>query len=286
MAAEVYVGTSGWSYDDWYGTVYPDVPRTGFRELPYYCEFFDAVEINTTFYRPPPPQYCEKWLREVEDNPRFKFTLKLWQRFTHERGSKWTADEVETFKTGIQPLAEAGRLGAMLVQFPWSFRNSEANRGWLADLAHTFAEHPLVLEVRHASWNVEPALGFMRQLDLNFCNIDQPVSRSSIPPTSIATGPIGYYRFHGRNSENWFKKNAGRDARYDYLYNDGELQPWIDNIKEMESRIEQIYVMTNNHYRGQAPVNALQMKAALKGEKVRVPVTLVEYYPVLRSVAE
>jgi len=284
MVAEIYIGTSGWSYEDWRGIVYPKSPPKGFRELAYYAEIFDAVEINTTFYRPPLPQYCEKWLDDVDPNPRFKFTLKLWQRFTHTRDTKWTEEEAGTFKAGIEPLAEAGRLGAVLIQFPWSFRNSQSSRGWLANLAETFAEYPLVLEVRHASWNNRASLEFMRSLNLNFCNIDQPVTKSSIPPTSIATGPIAYYRFHGRNYRNWFKKDAGRDARYDYLYTPEELQPWIENIEEMEKRVEQIYVMTNNHYRGQAPVNALQMRSALKGTAARVPPSLVERYPDLGGV--
>ena len=105
----------------------------------------------------------------------------------------------------------------------------------------------------------------MEKNDLNFCNIDQPTTRNSIGPTNIATGDLAYYRFHGRNSDNWFSKDANRDARYDYLYSEEELEPWVRDIEDMEKRVEQIYVMTNNHYRGQAPVNALQMKAALGG---------------------
>ncbi|MBM4046376.1 MAG: DUF72 domain-containing protein [Planctomycetes bacterium] len=281
--ADLYVGTSGWSYPDWKGVVYP--PEASRGELPYYAQFFDAVEINSTFYRPPQPNYARKWLNDVKENPRFKFTLKLWQRFTHERGEKWKTEEADTFKAGIAPLADSGKLGAVLMQFPWSFPNTESNREWVAELARTFGEHPLVLEVRHATWNTKPALDFLRQNRLNFCNIDQPVTRSSIPPTSLATGPLAYYRFHGRNYENWFKKDAGRDDRYNYLYSEAELKPWTDQIAEMAKRIEQIYIMANNHYRGQAPVNALQMKSALTGERVRVPATLIQYYPVLRGVA-
>ncbi len=285
MPAELYIGTSGWSYPDWEGIFYPPGIKRSFNRLAYYAEHFDTVEINTSFYRPPNPDYCKKWLRDVAGNPRFMFTAKLWQHFTHERDKPWTPADVDVFRRSIEPLASAGKLGALLVQFPWSFRNGQRERQWLAGLAAAFKDYPRVLEVRHVSWQCEPALNFFRDLGLNFCNIDQPPTRNSIGPTSIATGDVAYYRFHGRNEANWFSKEANRDQRYDYLYSDEELQPWVDNITEMEKRIEQIYVMTNNHYRGQAPVNALQMQAMLGG-KPRVPATLVEHYPVLKSLAK
>jgi len=281
---KIRVGTSGWSYKDWEDIVYPK--STAKKALPYMADYFDTIEVNTSFYRPTNPRYCEKWVRNVEGNSDFMFTMKLWQRFTHEREEAWTAEDAEVFKNAIAPIANAQKLGALLIQFPWSFANTEDNRHWVARLAEAFGEYPLVTEVRHKSWENEPSMSFLRDNGLDFCNIDQPTSRSSIGPTSIATGDVAYYRFHGRNAANWFSKNAGRDQRYDYLYSDEELGPWIRDIEEMEKRVEQIYVMTNNHYRGQAPVNALQMKAALGGGKVRVPNSLIDYYPVLKKISE
>ena len=286
MKSDLYIGTSGWSYPDWEGIFYPPGAGRSLNRLEYYSEHFDAVEINTSFYRPPNPNYCKKWLRDVSGNPRFMFTAKLWQQFTHERQEPWTQADVDLFKRGMEPLMESGKLGALLVQFPWSFKNTERERQWLAKLSQAFAEFPKVVEVRHVSWQCEPALEFFRTLNLSFCNIDQPPARNSIGPTSLATGPIAYYRFHGRNAEKWFSKDADRDSRYDYLYSEAEMQPWVDNIEEMEKRIEQIYVMTNNHYRGQAPVNALQMKAMAGGGKPRVPASLIDYYPVLKALAQ
>jgi len=281
-----YIGTSGWSYDDWKGVVYPAEKHRGFSELAYLAEFFDAVEVNTSFYRPPSPSYCRKWLRDVESNERFRFTMKLWQRFTHEREERWSEWDVEVFKTGIEPIADAGRLGALLVQFPWSFAATDANLEWLQSIADAFRDYPLVVEVRHISWLSKECLEFFRANNLNFCNIDQPHTRNSIGHTNIATGSIAYYRFHGRNYKAWFSRDAGRDERYNYLYSERELSPWIRDMEEMEKRIEQIYVMTNNHYRGQAPVNALQIKAALTGRKVKVPPTLIEHYPILKRISK
>jgi uncharacterized protein YecE (DUF72 family) len=142
-----------------------------------------------------------------------------------------------------------------------------------------------VVEVRHASWDSQESREFLRRTGLNFCNIDQPHSRNSIGPTSVATGPIAYYRFHGRNAQAWFARDAGRDERYNYLYTGDELAPWAGNIAAMALEVQKLFVMNNNHYRGQAVVNALQLKAAISGRRVRVPEPLAEQYPALKDIA-
>ena len=281
--AHIHIGTSGWSYPDWKGIVYPRDHHLG--ELTYLSRFLDAVEINNTFYRPPSPKYCEKWLRDVRGNPDFRFTLKLWRRFTHERDTPWQADDVRAFRKAIAPLADSGKLGAMLIQFPWSFSRTDANADRLRRLAEVFAGLPLAVEVRHVSWHAPEAIALLREHGLNFCNIDQPGSRQSIGPTNISTGSLAYYRFHGRNAAKWFDRKAGRDERYDYLYSEQELGPWLRRIADMAARVEQIYVMANNHYRGQAFTNALQMKSALLDRPVAAPPALLDHYPALKRVA-
>lgn len=281
----IFIGTAGWSYPDWAGAVYPLQRPRGFSELSYLAQYLDAVEINMSFYRPPRPAMAEKWLRQVAKKPGFLFTAKLWERFTHERDKPWTAAEVGEFKAGLEPLAEAGRLGALLLQFPWSFRADPASHDWLSRLADEFREFPKVVEVRHASWGSEENWEFLRSRGLNFCNIDQPRVGASLGMTNVATGPIAYYRFHGRNREAWFAKDAGRDERYNYLYSTAELAPWVEDILFMAQRVEKLFVMNNNHYRGQAVVNALQMKSSLARRKVPAPAELLEHYPVLKEVA-
>ena len=281
----LFIGTSGWSYADWAGIVYPARRSSGFSDLTYLSQFFDAVEINTSFYRPPTTRMCAKWVERTAENPRFTFTAKLWRRFTHERSQAWTVGEVLQFKDGMRPLCEAEKLGALLVQFPWSFSTDAKNMDWIERIADAFAEFHCVVEVRHASWNRPDALDFLRRRRMGFCNIDQPSSSKGIGPTNIAVGPLAYYRFHGRNREAWFNKDAGRDARYDYLYNEGELAPWVKNIETMLEEGEKVFVMNNNHYRGQAAVNALQLKSRLRKKKVRVPAPLLERYPVLGPIA-
>ena len=128
----VRVGPAGWSYDDWKGIVYPpDMPR-GLHSLTFLAQYFDTVEVNASFYRPPNPKHCENWVAKVSDNPRFLFTAKLWERFTHQRDTFPTEAEVQRFVESIMPLHEAGKLGAILVQFPWSFRRTPENRIWLS----------------------------------------------------------------------------------------------------------------------------------------------------------
>ena len=272
------IGPAGWSYEDWKGVVYPAEKPRGFSELSYIARYFDTVEINTTFYRPPTPWLARQWVRKVAHNPDFEFTAKLWQRFTHEGAALGTEDE-RKFKEGIQPLVDADRLGALLVQFPWRFKNEPGNREWLGTLLDAFFEYPLVVEFRHASWLTDEVLEFLRQRGVGFANIDQPVIGKSVPPTSLATSEIGYIRFHGRNYRDWFREGAGRDDRYNYLYSDEELEEWVDRVRDLEKQTKKNFLIYNNHYGGKAVVNALQMKAKLTGKPVLAPPTVVQAFP-------
>jgi len=282
-APPVRVGTSGWSYPDWAGRFYPREKPRGFDPLAYLARYFDCVEVNSSFYRPPTARAVAAWLRRTP--PGFEFTFKLHQRFTHERDRPWTPAEVDEYRRGVEPAREAGRLGAVLVQYPWSLRADDAAYRHLDAVRRDFAGLPLVVEVRHAGWASDRAAAFFRDAGLGFCAIDQPAGRSGLGPTTLATSPVGYVRLHGRNREAWFSKTAGRDAKYDYLYREDELEEWIGRIREIARASERTYVFTNNHYRGQAPANALQILARLRGAPVPVPAPLVETYPFLAAVA-
>jgi len=282
---KIRIGPAGWSYEDWKGRVYPDPPPRGFDPLEYLATFFDVIEINSSFYRPPTQKMTRSWVRRVSHHPTFEFTAKLYQKFTHERGTATEEDEM-TFKHGIEPLVEAGRFGALLIQFPWSFKNTTEAREYLAKLMHTFKDYPLVLEVRHASWNVEAVYAFLRENGIGFCNIDQPIFERSLKPTSRLTASIGYIRLHGRNYENWFSDRADAAARYDYLYSPEELKPWIENIRQIAIHAKATYVITNNHYQGKGAANALELKSKIDGRAVSVPQPLLSTYPRLEEVAE
>jgi len=186
-------------------------------------------------------------------------------------------------KDGFAPLLEAGMLGAVLMQFPWSFRNTPENRTYISQLRERFPEYPLVLEVRHASWNEPQILDLLEQLDLGLCNIDQPLFHRSIKPGVAVTSPVGYIRLHGRNYRSWFAENKFAGERYNYLYSLDELELWIDRIKSVAANTKDTYVVTNNHYLGQAVVNGLEISSILRGKPVAAPPQLLLRYPALKE---
>ncbi|HEX5481825.1 MAG TPA: DUF72 domain-containing protein [Terriglobia bacterium] len=281
--AVIRIGPAGWSYPDWRGIVYPKRKPRGFHGLEYLAQFFDAVEINTTFYNPPRPGVVKGWIGQVEHNQNFTFTAKLWQGFTHDRNA--TPEDERAFKDGIAPLAKAGQLGALLLQFPWSFKHDPENRQYLADFCRRFREYPLVIEVRHSSWNKPEILEMLSELGVGFCNIDQPVIGRSIKPTENVTAPVGYVRLHGRNYKEWFTSNENPGQRYNYLYRREELDPWIERIRHIAQRSKVTFVITNNHARGKAVANALQLIALVTGRTVQAPESLLEEYTDLAQVA-
>lgn len=282
-------GPAGWSYKDWAGVVYPRPKPKGFDELRFMAGYFDTVEVNSTFYHPARTSVAESWARRVADRPDFQFTAKLWQRFTHQRKEAWTRDEVREVRNGMEPLRDAGRLGAMLLQFPWSFRRTDVNREWLDDLAREFGDFPLVLEVRHASWNVPEFYAELAERSIGFVNIDQPLFSHSIEPSAVSTSRVGYVRVHGRNYQDWFREKAEAHERYDYLYPAAELEPWAERTRELAEQpgTRDVYVVTNNHYRGKGVTNALMLESMVTGARARGPEPLFsEYAEVLEGYAE
>ena len=288
VAGIIRVGVAGWSYKDWEGIVYPASVKSS-RRLAYMAEYFDMVEINTSFYGPIKPEIGREWCRVVaEENPDFTFTAKLYRAFTHspvaviEPTSAGTirpgaGDEADV-KRGFDVLASEGRLGAVLAQFPISFKYTDENRAYLEDLLARFGEYPLVLEIRHSTWNRPEILEWLASMGVGLCNIDQPLLGRSIRPSAHATSGLGYVRLHGRNYKNWFAETNVRE-RYDYLYSERELDHWKDRIEEIAEQTTMTYVVANNHNLGKAAVNALELISMLEGEKVNVPPPLVARYP-------
>lgn len=278
--ANVRIGPAGWSYDDWAGPVYPDPKPRGFDPLGYLAGYVDTVEINSTFYRPASASAARSWLGRVEGNPRFRFTAKLWQRFTHEQAAgAWTPAEVREARVAFDALAAGGRLGAVLLQFPWRFKRTPESREWLGDLTSAFGDLPLVVEVRHDSWLVPDFYDSLAERGVGFVNIDQPLFKRSVKPSATTTSGVGYVRVHGRNARDWFRQDANVNERYDYLYSPEELAPWVERTREIASEAAETYVVTNNHYRGQAMVNAVMAQAMLTGAPAPAPPQLLAAYP-------
>ena len=282
----VRVGPAGWSYADWTGIVYPRKKPAGFHEAEYLAEYFDVIEINTTFYQPARPETCKSWLAYVAANPRFQFTAKLWQRFTHETGAD--AEDERAVREGFDLLRDAGRLGAVLLQFPFSFHRTKETATYLQKLLKRFDDYPLAVEVRHASWNDPAFYEFLHAHGVGFCNIDQPVIGRSMKPSERTTASTGYVRLHGRRYDTWFSDDPETPAfeRYNYLYSEAELAPWVARIKHVSEHSKSTYVVANNHFQGKGIVNALQLISALGGAKVKIPEVLRQRYPQLEKIAD
>jgi uncharacterized protein YecE (DUF72 family) len=305
-SSRIRVGTAGWSYKDWDGILYPpEVTRKKIHAVEYLARFFDVIEINTSFYGHIRPELGRLWCHKAKAvNPNFVFTAKLHRSFTHSplavmeptsAASIRPNDEDERLaREGLASLAAENMLGALLIQFPVSFKNTSLNRDYLGQLLRQFIEYPRVVEVRHESWNQPETLAQFLQHNVGFCNIDQPLLGRSLAPTEHVTSNLGYVRLHGRNYEHWFESGSesgsrstdNRDARYNYLYKPAELEKWKQKIEIIAEKAQSTFVIANNHYNAKAPVNALELRYMLEGKKVRAPETLVRHYPELKPISE
>jgi uncharacterized protein YecE (DUF72 family) len=298
--SQILFGTAGFQYPDWKGIVYPaDVKKRFGHELVFMAQFFDLCEINTSFYGPIKPQSAKTWCDYVAPvNPSFQFTAKLTQVFTHAPEAKkgesssvetirYTQKDVDEAKAGFEPLANAGKLGVVVVQFPVSFKFREKKRdaeplygNWdhVLDVLNLFKEYPLSVEFRDASWNDPWVLAGLKERGVAFCNVDQPRLGNSLDGTVYVTAPFAYIRLHGRNYQKWFQ-GKNRDERYDFLYEGERLERVKNHVTEMAKKAEKTFVVANNHPRGQAAVNALQLKSMLSDKKVTAPESLMKHYP-------
>jgi uncharacterized protein YecE (DUF72 family) len=285
MSGQIKVGVAGFSYKDWSGVVYPTKKPHGFHEAAYLSEYLDAIEINTSFYQPLKAETCRQWLDHVSGNPRFIFTAKLWQRFTHQHDA--TVDDELAVRGGFDVLRDAGKLGAVLLQFPFSFHHTPENVAYLKQLVARFEDYPLVVEVRHGSWNDSHFYEALHHLGVGFCNIDQPVIGNSLKPTARTTAASGYIRLHGRRYDTWFSDDPETPPfeRYNYLYSKEELQPWAERIRRVNEHTENTFVIANNHYLGKGVVNALELVNLLTGLKRKIPEPLRQHYPQLEEFA-
>ena len=294
---EIRVGTAGCAYKDWEGVFYPPgMQHRKLHPLDILARCFDTVEINTSFYGHIKPHLAKLWVRAAKAvNPDFMFTAKLHRSFTHNpiavmeptsAASIRPNDEDEALaREGLEALAGEGKLGALLIQFPVSFKNTSLNREYLEKLLRQFIEYPRVVEVRHESWDDPDTINDFMQKNVAFCNIDQPLIGRSLVPTEHVTSPVGYVRLHGRNYEQWFQAETCAD-RYDYLYTESELAGWKERVVRIAKKAEVTYVVTNNHFLGKAGVNALQLKNILTGRRVKAPETLLANYPDLNQIAD
>lgn len=250
----IRLGTSGFSYDDWIGPVYPpELPR--WQWLGHYATLFDTVELNVTYYRHADRKTASGWVQRTPDG--FLFAVKAHGSLTHERQDP----EVSAFRESLAPLTEQGRLGCVLAQFPHSFHATPQNADYLDALRDHLGGLPVVVEFRDAGWLSEETFERLRRLQLGFCCVDEPQLKGLMPPLAAVTGPLAYVRLHGRNAAKWWEHEKAWE-RYDYTYRDEELREWVPRLRALEAEAELTLVYANNHYRGQS-VEALQALSRL-----------------------
>ena len=307
------IGTSGWNYPSgpgtWNGLFYPKTRSkkagtAAFDELRFYAEHFNTVEVNSTFYGSPRAEVTRTWAERTP--PGFEFSLKLYQKFTHPKmfkeaalktapGSEGplldllaqvTQSDIDDYRAGIEPLASTGRLGALLAQFPPSFKDTPQAREYLAQLLRAFADYPIAVELRHRSWSdaFGDTLGLLNAFNAAWVQIDEPKFKLSIRQNWLPNITGFYYvRLHGRNVAKWWH-HEHRDDRYDYLYSSEELEEFTETAAAAKELVKKAYLYTNNHFAAKSVVNAVMLKAQL-GEPLEgeYPPELVERYPEIKS---
>lgn len=256
----LYIGTSGFSYQDWIGPFYPKNTQKG-EMLSLYTRQFNAVEINSSYYRIPPAAVFYHLQRKVPDH--FKFAIKANQEITHVRDNNQSI--LQEFKVSLQPLSDSGKLGCILAQFPYSFHYSKINQDYLCYLKEKIGDISLVVEFRNAYWVKEEVFDFLRKNEIGFCTVDQPSLEGLLPPLAETTSCLGYIRFHGRNKEKWWQHEYAYQ-RYDYLYSEQELKEWVPKIRQVIAKTTDQYIFMNNHYKGKAVKNALMLMNLLRQE--------------------
>lgn len=256
--SKIIVGTSGYSYSDWTGVLYPPGTRAS-DYLQIYSSEFDVAELNFTYYRMPEPDMCRKMVSVTK--PEFLFTVKAHKTLTHEFSSGTIASGVNTFIEGIKPVIDASKLGVILLQFPFSFHYNKENRMYLDKLCDGFGELPIAVEFRNRYWQRESVYEEMKKRGIAYVDVDEPSLPGLLSAQNIVTSEIGYVRFHGRNQNNWW--DGDNVSRYDYHYNDTELGEWIPRIETMAEKTSVLFIVFNNHSRGQAVENARRLKQML-----------------------
>ncbi len=253
----ILIGTSGYSYDDWVGPVYPEgTPKGEFLSL--YAQRFSVVELNFSYYQQPGVRTLARMIESTPEG--FRFALKAHKSMTHEIGDSWEKD-ISVFREGIRPLVEAGRLAAVLLQFPYSFAYTAQSRTRLAELCGRLEGLPLAVEFRKSDWLREQVFEGLRARGIALVSVDEPDLPRLVRPTATVTAGFSYIRFHGRNAANWW--TGDNASRYDYLYKPDELAGWTERIREIIAKARLLMIFFNNHRHGMAVQNAMQMRELL-----------------------
>ncbi len=254
----IYFGTSGFSYSDWIGIVYPhDMPKTEW--LRYYAHEFSSLELNSTYYAIPSLQTIESLVARTGNG--FQFAVKANQEITHNRMPD--DDTFQIFIRMLQPIIDAGKFGCILAEFPYSFHNTLENIEYIEYVRGNFGDLPLVVEFRNIDWLKPKTFEWLKRHNIGFCCVDEPELPNLIPPVTEITSSIAYVRFHGRNVAKWWQHDQAYE-RYDYTYSAGELSEWVPKIVNLNNQAEKTFVFANNHWQGQSVDTIRQLRLMIE----------------------
>jgi len=257
--SEIYIGTSGYDYPEWKGEFYPEkLARTKFLE--FYSEQFNSLELNGTYYRMPTSEQMQNMI--TRSGGRVKFTVKAFQDITHAIDKSKYQSLISEFKKALEPLMKENLLLCALFQFPESFHYEAQERFYLDYLLKEVTDIPVVVEMRNNKWQNEQVYSALRQRQVGWCITDGPALKNLPVLDYIITSDIAYMRFHGRNAENWYKGDNA--TRYDYMYQDFELNSFVEPIKHLAGRAQKLQLFFNNHVSGKAVKNAKKLIELLK----------------------
>ncbi|MDD5132570.1 MAG: DUF72 domain-containing protein [bacterium] len=261
----IKIGTSGYSFADWQGKIYPR-SLAPVNRLSYYEQElgFNAVELNFTYYRQPVAKVITSMVRKTRRD--FQFTVKANKGMTHDLKTEDgrpvnNQDIFKGFLAGIEPLVVNNQLGAVLAQFPVMFNDSEENRNYLVRFKERMGQIPVIVEFRNNSWEKPDTYQFLKSNSLGLCSVDEPKLPRLMPMVTEVTGDTGYFRFHGRNPH-WFNTTVAE--RYNYLYNKEELEEFVPKIRQVSAKTKTTYLFFNNCHGGKAVKNALQLMELLE----------------------
>lgn len=258
----VWIGTSGYSYPDWVGEFYPPGTRSN-KMLPYYSRVFPLVELNFTFYRPPTSAMLAR-LADAAPHE-FRFLVKLPRSLSHEQRT----DDLTTFRDAVAELQRRQQLMGLLCQMPQSTHYDKKALKWLQTLGSELSDFRLAVELRHRSWRREDVPAWMAVHHLDLVSVDVPDLPALFPRGWVQSSPRAYVRFHSRRADKWY---AGDKERYDYNYNDSELNEWIEWMNAARERTEEVLFLFNNCYRGQAVANARRLHELIEERTPTLPV--------------
>jgi uncharacterized protein YecE (DUF72 family) len=280
-AAPIRVGVCSWADETLTKVWYPKGIRSGEERLRYYAERFDVVEANSTYYRLPDPNLVEKWVERTP--PGFTMHVKAFGVMTRHpvkldqlptdlrdvptdaRGRvdrpprEYRAEVFRRFHEALEPLRSAGKLGAILMQFPSYVVYKPVSLEYLEWSQEQLAGDEMLVEFRHASWLAEEnradTLRFLADHGMTYVTVDAPQTggKNVLPTVVAATSETAYVRFHGRNAETWNKRTGSAAERFDYLYSEDELGEWVPHLRELAGEAQTVYAMFNNNGRSATP---------------------------------